>query len=91
MKESELQTQIKNRLTKHGWLVVKLISTSWNGIPDLLCMRKGVAMMLEVKTDTGVIAPLQEHRIKTLNSIGIHSRVVRCLEDIDVYCYKLNG
>ena len=91
MKESERQTQIKNRLTKHGWLVVKLISTSWNGIPDLLCMRKGVAMMLEVKTDKGVVAPLQEHRIKTLNSIGIHSRVVRSLEDIDVYCYKLNG
>ena len=90
MKESELQTQIKNRLTKHGWLVVKLISTSWNGIPDLLCMRKGVAMMLEVKTDTGVLAPLQEHRIKTLNSIGIHSRVVRSLEDIDVYCYKMS-
>ena len=88
MKESELQTKIKDRLTKHGWLVVKLISTSWNGIPDLLCMRKGVAMMLEVKTDKGVVAPLQEHRIKTLNSIGIHSRVVRCLEDIDVYCYK---
>ena len=57
MKESELQTQIKNRLTKHGWLVVKLISTNWNGIPDLLCMRKGVAMMLEVKTDNGVLAP----------------------------------
>lgn len=90
MKESELQTQIKNRLTKHGWLVVKLISTNWNGIPDLLCMRKGVAMMLEVKTDKGVVAPLQEHRIKTLNSIGIHSRVVRCLEDIDVYCYKMS-
>lgn len=88
MKESELQTKIKDRLTKHGWLVVKLISTSWNGIPDLLCMRKGVTMMLEVKTDTGVLAPLQEHRIKTLNAIGIHSRVVRTLEDIDVYCYK---
>ena len=91
MKESELQTQIKNRLTKNGWLVVKLISTNWNGIPDLMCMRKGVSIFLEVKTEQGVLAPLQEHRIKTLNSIGIHSRVVRSLEDIDVYCYKLNG
>lgn len=88
MRESELQTKIKQRLEKHGWLVVKLISTNWNGIPDLLCMRKGVSMFLEVKTDTGILAQLQEHRIKTLNSIGIHSRVVRSLEDIDVYCYK---
>ena len=88
MKESELQTKIKDRLSKHNWLVVKLISTNWNGIPDLMCMRKGVTIFLEVKTETGVLAPLQEHRIKTLNSIGIHSRVVRSLEDIDVYCYK---
>lgn len=90
MRESELQTKIKARMEKHGWLVVKLISTNWNGIPDLLCMRKGKAIFLEVKTEQGVVAPLQEHRIKTLNSIGMHSRVVRCLEDVDVYCYKLN-
>ena len=88
MKESELQTKIKDRLSKHNWLVVKLITTNWNGIPDLMCMRKGVTIFLEVKTETGVLAPLQEHRIKTLNAIGIHSRVVRSLEDIDVYCYK---
>ena len=88
MKESELQTKIKDRLSKHNWLVVKLISTNWNGIPDLMCMRKGMTIFLEVKTETGVLAPLQEHRIKTLNAIGIHSRVVRSLEDIDVYCYK---
>ena len=88
MKESELQTKIKDRLSKHNWLVVKLISTNWNGIPDLMCMRKGVTIFLEVKTETGVLAPLQEHRIKTLNAIGIHSRVVRSLEEIDVYCYK---
>lgn len=88
MKEAELQTKIKDRLSKHNWLVVKLISTNWNGIPDLMCMRKGVTIFLEVKTETGVLAPLQEHRIKTLNAIGIHSRVVRSLEDIDVYCYK---
>ena len=88
MKESELQAKIKDRLSKHNWLVVKLISTNWNGIPDLMCMRKGVTIFLEVKTETGVLAPLQEHRIKTLNAIGIHSRVVRSLEDIDVYCYK---
>ena len=88
MKESELQTKIKDRLSKHNWLVVKLISTNWNGIPDLMCMRKCMTIFLEVKTETGVLAPLQEHRIKTLNAIGIHSRVVRSLEDIDVYCYK---
>ena len=88
MKESTLQTKIKDRLQAHGWLVVKLIQTNWNGIPDLLCMRNGVAMMLEVKREGKDATPLQAHRIETLNSIGIHARVVDKLEDIDVYCYK---
>jgi len=88
MKESQLQTQIKNRLTKHGWLVVKIISSSMNGIPDLMCIRKGVVIFLEVKTDVGIVAPLQEYVMKLLKSNGVHSRVVRSLDDIDVYCHK---
>jgi Holliday junction resolvase len=88
MKESQLQTQIKNRLTKHGWLVVKIISSSMNGIPDLMCIRKGVVMFLEVKNDVGVVAPLQEYVMKVLNSHQVHSRVVRSIEDVDVYCHK---
>jgi Holliday junction resolvase len=88
MKESQLQTQIKNRLTKHGWLVVKIITSTMNGIPDLMCIRKGVVMFLEVKTEQGVVAPLQEYVMRVLNSNQIHSRVVNCLEDVDVYCHK---
>ena len=88
MRESELQTKIKERLTKHGWLVVKLEKTSWNGIPDLMCIRKGHVMFLEVKTEKGVVSPLQEHRIKSLNEMGCFARVVRCIEDTDIFCYK---
>ena len=88
MRESELQTKIKDKLTKAGWLVVKLEKTSWNGIPDLMCIRKGIVIFLEVKTENGVVAPLQEHRIKTLNAYGCFSRVVRSIDDIDVFIYK---
>jgi hypothetical protein len=88
MKESQLQTQIKNRLTKHGWLVVKIITSSMNGIPDLMCIRKGVVMFLEIKTDVGVVAPLQEYVMRVLSSNQVHSRVVRSVEDVDVYCHK---
>jgi Holliday junction resolvase len=88
MRESDLQTKIKDKLTKSGWLVIKLEKTSWNGIPDLLCIRKGNTIFLEVKTDKGIVAPLQEHRIKTLNNIGCFARVVRSLDDIEIFCYK---
>jgi hypothetical protein len=88
MKESQLQTQIKNRLTKHGWLVVKIITSTMNGIPDLMCIRKGVVIFLEVKTEDGVVAPLQEYVMRVLSSNQVHSRVVRSVEDVDVYCHK---
>lgn len=88
MKESQLQSSIRDKLKKHGWLVIKLEKTSWNGIPDLMCIRKGHVMFLEIKTEKGVLSPLQEHRIKTLNEIGCFSKVVRSIEDIDLFCYK---
>jgi hypothetical protein len=88
MKESQLQTQIKNRLTKHGWLVVKIITSTMNGIPDLMCIRKGVVIFLEVKTEDGVVAPLQEYVMRVLTSNQVHSRVVRSVDDVDVYCHK---
>jgi Holliday junction resolvase len=88
MKESQIQKKIMDRLRKNGWLVVKLIQTNMNGIPDLMCIRNGVTMFLEVKAENGSLSPLQEHLIGTLNKFGVHARVVNCLEDIDVYCYK---
>jgi Holliday junction resolvase len=88
MRESELQKKIVDRLNRHGWSCVKLIQTNMNGIPDLMCIRKGTVMFLEVKTETGVVAPLQQKRIDDLNKHGVFAKVVRSLEDIDIFCFK---
>lgn len=88
MKESQLQTQIKERLTKHGWFVVKLMTTSVNGMPDLMAIRKGRVIFLEVKTQEGVFSKLQEYYIDKLNELGVFARVVRSVEDVDVFCFK---
>ena len=86
--ESDIQRQIAQAMTKSGWLVVKLIQTNWNGIPDLMCIRKGVIIFLEVKRPGKELEPLQEHRIKTLNAIGVHARRVDSIEDISIYLNK---
>jgi Holliday junction resolvase len=86
--ESDIQRQIAQAMTKSGWLVVKLIQTNWNGIPDLMCIRKGVTIFLEVKRPGRELEPLQEHRIKTLNLIGVHARRVDSIEDISIYLNK---
>ena len=83
--ESDIQRDIAKAMTKSGWLVVKLIQTNWNGIPDLMCIRKGVTIFLEVKRPGKELEPLQEHRIAALNAHGIHARRVDSLEDISIY------
>ena len=88
MRESELQKKIKERLMKSGWSVIKLIQTNCNGIPDLMCIRKGRVIFLEVKTEKGIVAPLQLKRIEELNKHEVFAKVVRSVDDIDIFCYK---
>ena len=86
MRESQLQAQITKRLKDNGWFVTKLIQTSTNGIPDLMAIRKGVVIFLEVKQPGKKASPLQEHHIEGLNRCGVEARVVSSVEDIEMYC-----
>ena len=62
MKESEIQRKITLQLEKRGWIVVKLIKTTMNGIPDLMALKFGKTVYIEVKTDKGVTSELQKFR-----------------------------
>ena len=71
MKESVYQKKIIDKYTKDGYFVLNLIKTNKNGIPDLLCLKKGEEpIFIEVKTDKGVVSELQKYRIKELNNLG---------------------
>lgn len=70
MLESARQTQIKKKLQEDGWIVIKLIKTSLTGIPDILALKDGKAMFVEVKQPKGVISPIQHHVIETLRING---------------------
>lgn len=73
--EQQLQTKIKKRLTADGWIVIKLIKTSANGIPDLLCLKNGVAKFIEVKQKSGKLSPLQIERINQLRAAGFDAQI----------------
>jgi len=70
MLESARQTQIKKKLELDGWMVIKLIKTSMNGIPDLMCLKDGDVKFIEVKQPKGVISPIQQYVIDTLRTNG---------------------
>ena len=70
MLESKIQTKIKNKLQKEGWEVIKLIKTSWVGIPDLMALKDGRVKFIEVKQTIGILSEIQKLRIKQLKDKG---------------------
>jgi Holliday junction resolvase len=79
--EQQVQTKIKNKLKADGWLVVKLIKTSMNGIPDLLALKDGRAVFIEVKQKGGKASPLQIERINQLRAAGFEAQIWTDYED----------
>jgi Holliday junction resolvase len=73
--EQKIQTKIINQLTKEGWLCVKLIKTNKNGIPDLMCLKDGITMFIEVKRPNGKLSELQKIRIKQLRDLGFNCKI----------------
>jgi Holliday junction resolvase len=74
MLEQARQKKITNRLQQEGWLVVKLIKTNTNGIPDLMALKNGRTMFIEVKQPKGVLSEIQKLRIGQLrlNGFTVH-------------------
>ena len=70
MTEAQIQTKIKNRLTLRGWLVTKLVATSTNGWPDLLAIKGGRIVFIEVKKPDGRVSGVQQIRHKMLRNHG---------------------
>lgn len=81
IKESSVQTSIIKFLKYEGWFVTKLVSTSTSGIPDILAIRKGKTIFIEVKRIGGKTSSIQDYRIKELKSHGVEVFVFDNLQD----------
>ncbi len=82
--EKALTNKIKKHLESQGWLVIKIHGGAMQraGLPDLLCLRDGRAVWLEVKTEEGVVSPLQKHWVGKLIGAGFTAEIVRSVEDV---------
>ena len=67
---SKFQTKTIKRLKAKGWKVLKVIRLNESGYPDLLCMRNGVTIWVEVKEAKDTLKPLQKFRMTELNELG---------------------
>lgn len=70
MRESIIQTQIRKYLELNGWMVIKLIQTTMNGIPDLMALKSGRTVFVEVKQPGKKPTDLQAYRHGKLKEKG---------------------
>ena len=78
--ESKVQNQIKKYLELNGWKVLKIIQLSENGYPDIMALKNGTAIFIEVKRPGAKPRPLQVHRIDQLNKMGFMAFYADSLE-----------
>lgn len=84
--EKHIQSEIKIRLEASGWLVIKLIQTTLNGVPDLLALRNNEAVFIEVKRPGAKTSPLQNFRIKQIQEKSFQVIIANKTSDISHLC-----
>jgi Holliday junction resolvase len=80
--ESKIQAKIKARFENAGWIVVKLIQTNCNGIPDLMCLKGGKTVFVEVKQPGKEPTQLQLFRHGQLTDQGFQVFVLTSDKDL---------
>lgn len=83
MLESQIKAKCREQLEKWGWMVIHLVQTNCNGIPDTLILRKTTAYFIEFKQPGKVPRELQQYRIRKLQDQGFQTLVVTSLKDIE--------
>ena len=77
MLESKIQAKIIRRFEAQGYFVVKLVKTSKNGIPDLMALKDGKTIFIEVKRPIiGKLSKVQEYRIREIKEYGFETLIL---------------
>lgn len=84
MLESELKREGTKRLQSWGWMVIHLIQTSTNGIPDTLCLKNSRAVFIEWKRPGQQPRELQQYRIRKLREQGFETLVITDLKKLEI-------
>ena len=84
MLESRIQKDIINYLkSKRAYYFRFQAQSNLNGIPDILCLYKGLFLGLELKTDKGTPTDLQLRKLKAINDNNGIGLIIRSVDELD--------
>ena len=77
MTESKFEQAWCKKAKQKGWIPIKMIQTSYNGIPDRMFLKSGKIFFAEFKAKGGRLSELQKARIIQLRAEGFHVLVIK--------------
>lgn len=87
MNEAEVLAQVRAYLAYHGWLVMRIHQSlgSHRGLPDLVCLKDGVTIYVECKSQRAgaKLSGPQEIMRQEIEAHGGVFVVARCVEDVE--------
>lgn len=83
MKESQIEKSLTERVKARGGLSYKFTSPMSPGVPDrILILPGGRTVYVELKTEVGRLAKIQEWQISEMRKRGVDVRVCKGIEAI---------
>lgn len=82
--EGDILKQVRQYLRLKGWLVYRMQQGlgAHRGFPDLVAVKAGQVLFIEVKTRTGRLSQYQEQFRDEITEQGCRYIVARCVEDV---------
>jgi Holliday junction resolvase len=80
--ESKIQSEIIKYLKNNDYTVIKIILCNYNGCPDIIALKQGKTIFIEVKSEVGVLSELQKVRIAELEKQKFECYVVKSLNEL---------
>jgi len=86
MLEREVEKRLVLGVKKRGGLALKFVSPGHAGVPDrLVILPEGKITFVELKTDSGVLTPLQIETHNQLRALGCEVRTLYGKDYVDAF------
>jgi len=90
MGESSVEKKLTKLVKKMGGLCLKFISPGNAGVPDrIILLPGGVVRFVELKTETGRLAPIQRAWLAKLQKLGFDAQVLYGADEVKAYAAGL--
>lgn len=92
MLEKNIERHLVDGVKKLGGLCLKFVSPSTPGVPDRIIITKnGKVIFVELKTEKGRLAKLQEYIIRQMMQRGADVRVIKGMDAVKELLEEIGG